>query len=65
MTGQNSQDLRKPEMNYHTATDEIIKESGGQGPKCPYCGGTMFPEDDHGRFTCRCQLLGGGRRRNR
>ena len=65
MIGQNRieppQDLREPGMNYHTATDEILAKLGGHGPKCPHCGGEMSPVDDHGRFTCMCQILGGNR----
>lgn len=53
------QDLREPGMNYHTATDEILKRRGRHGPRCPNCGKEMFPIDDHGRFSCRCQSLGG------
>jgi hypothetical protein len=55
-------DLREPGMNYWTATDEILAQHGGHGPKCPNCGQEMFPEDDHGRFTCMCQIFGGKRR---
>lgn len=45
-------------MNYWTATAEYLKEHG-EGPECPDCGKTMFPQDDHGRFTCFCSLGGG------
>ncbi|HRY82242.1 MAG TPA: hypothetical protein P5232_00840 [Candidatus Moranbacteria bacterium] len=38
--------------NYWIATDQIKKRLGGKNPKCPTCGGEMFPQDDHGRFTC-------------
>ena len=63
MNEQNGQDLREPGMDYWTATDEITRQNGGQGPKCPRCHQVMFPADEHGRFTCMCQLLGGRRRR--
>lgn len=58
-----SLDLREPGMNYYTATDEILAKRGGRGPKCPDCGREMFPEDDHGRFICACQILGLGKRK--
>jgi uncharacterized OB-fold protein len=54
------QDLREPGMNYHTATNEVLRKRGGNRPKCPNCGREMFPIDDHGRFDCRCR--GQGRR---
>lgn len=40
-------------MGYWTATDDYLR-THGQGPKCPDCGATMFPQDDHGRFMCFC-----------
>lgn len=42
--------------NYWGATDEIMAE--GNTPTCPHCGEKMFPEDDHGRFTCFCRGIG-------
>ncbi len=41
-------------MNYWTATDEIIMANGGHNPVCSECGGEMYAEDDHGRFSCGC-----------
>lgn len=41
--------------------DEVISDSVYDGQKCPYCGSVMFPADDHGRYTCICQILGGDR----
>lgn len=43
-------------MGYWDATDRFLSKHG-RGPKCPSCGSEMFPEDDHGRFSCIC---GGG-----
>lgn len=48
-------------MGYWDATDQYLNSHGGSGPKCPSCGAEMFPQDDHGRFTCFCSL---GRGRN-
>lgn len=42
-------------MGYWDATDQIMNANGGRGPACPYCGKTMSPADDHGRFICTCQ----------
>jgi hypothetical protein len=54
--------LTEPGMNYWTATDQVLAKNGGKGPRCPDCGGEMFPEDDHGRFTCMCRIMGRGKR---
>jgi len=40
-------------MGYWTETDDYLRRHGS-GPKCPSCGQTMFPQDDHGRFACFC-----------
>jgi len=45
-------------MGYWDATDEYMGRYG-RGPTCPRCGQEMFPQDDHGRFTCFCNLGGG------
>ena len=42
-------------MGYWDATDGYLKRHG-RGPICPRCGARMFPQDDHGRFTCFCSL---------
>ena len=42
-------------MGYWDETDLYLRRHGG-GPKCPSCGQTMFPADDHGRFKCFCRL---------
>jgi len=42
------------QRSYWGATDEILADEGA--PTCPNCGNPMFPEDDHGRFTCFCTL---------
>ena len=44
-------------MGYWDATDEYLGRHG-RGPTCPWCGEEMFPQDDHGRFTCFCNLGG-------
>lgn len=41
--------------DYYSGTDDYLR-SHGRGPTCPRCGGEMFPSDDHGRFTCLCNL---------
>lgn len=43
-------------MEYMDATDQYMSQHS-RGPTCPSCGKEMFPEDDHGRFSCFC---GGG-----
>lgn len=45
-------------MGYWDATDRYLSRHG-RGPNCPSCGQEMFPQDDHGRFTCFCNLSGG------
>lgn len=45
-------------MGYWDETDQYISRHG-RGPECPRCGEEMFPQDDHGRFTCFCNLGGG------
>mgnify|MGYP001590173662 FL=1 len=40
-------------MSYWDVTDRYMREHGGP-PTCPACGHRMFPEDDHGRFSCFC-----------
>ena len=40
--------------SYWGETDRILKEEGA--PNCPRCGKKMFPQDDHGRFTCFCSF---------
>lgn len=42
-------------MGYWDATNQYLNQHG-RGPTCPHCGATMFPQDDHGRFTCFCNL---------
>lgn len=39
-------------MSYWDETDRYVRQNGN--PRCPGCGAEMFPEDDHGRFTCVC-----------
>ncbi|MFA5070163.1 MAG: hypothetical protein WC528_02675 [Patescibacteria group bacterium] len=34
------------------ANDEVAGQSSG--PRCPKCGRTMFPADEHGRQACLC-----------
>jgi hypothetical protein len=51
-------DLSKPGMNYWSATDEILAESGGNFPTCSVCHTEMYPIDDHGRFACACPSMG-------
>lgn len=46
-------------MGYWDATDRYLSSHGGQGPICPKCGERMFPQDDHGRFTCPCSIGSG------
>lgn len=43
-------------MSYWDETYRYLNSHGGCGPICPNCGDPMFPEDDHGRFTCFCDL---------
>ncbi len=45
-------------MGYWDATRQYLSRHG-RGPNCPFCGKEMFPQDDHGRFTCFCNLGGG------
>ncbi len=45
-------------MGYWDETDQYMRRHG-RGPTCPRCGAEMFPQDDHGRFTCLCSLSGG------
>jgi len=45
-------------MGYWDATDEYLGRHG-RGPTCSQCGAEMFPQDDHGRFTCFCNLGNG------
>lgn len=45
-------------MDYWTATDEY-KRTHRRGPICQFCGQEMFPQDDHGRYTCLCNLGSG------
>lgn len=40
-------------FSYWGETDRMIRE--GEVPYCDYCGEKMFPEDDHGRFSCFCE----------
>ena len=42
-------------MSYWDETDQYLSQHG-HGPKCPRCGKEMFPADDHGRFSCLCNL---------
>lgn len=44
-------------MGYWDATDNYLSSHGGRGPTCPVCGQTMLAADDHGRFTCFCDLF--------
>lgn len=41
-------------MGYWDKTAKMI--ASGQVPNCPKCGKKMFPQDDHGRFTCFCLI---------
>ncbi|EKD24052.1 MAG: hypothetical protein ACD_81C00119G0001 [uncultured bacterium] len=41
-------------MSYWDATDRVLRENGGKGPPCGFCGREKFPIDDHGRFGCFC-----------
>jgi hypothetical protein len=43
-------------MSYWDETDQYLHRHGGRAPACPRCGKEMFPEDDHGRFKCLCNL---------
>lgn len=45
-------------MEYHDATAQYMRRHG-RGPNCSSCGKEMFPQDDHGRFTCFCNIGGG------
>jgi hypothetical protein len=51
---------RRCDMGYWDATDQYLIRHGGRAPTCPSCGQEMIAQDDHGRFTCLCDL-GGGR----
>lgn len=42
-------------MGYWDATYQYLQSHGGP-PTCPHCRKKMFPEDDHGRFTCFCDI---------
>lgn len=42
-------------MGYWDATYQYLQSHGG-APTCRSCGKKMFPEDDHGRFTCFCGI---------
>ena len=42
-------------MGYWDATTGYMKQHG-HGPTCPSCGEEMFPQDDHGRFACFCNM---------
>ena len=47
-------------LDYHGATDTIeasLARSGQTGPRCSTCGNPMTPCDDHGRYSCFCNLL--------
>ena len=46
-------------MGYWDATDQYLSSHGGCAPTCSSCGKKMFSQDDHGRFTCFCNLDGG------
>ena len=41
-------------MGYWDRTDEFLRNN--HAPTCPRCGEPMFPQDDHGAFTCFCSL---------
>lgn len=41
-------------MSYLNATNEYLREN--DAPTCSLCGAKMFPSDDHGNFTCFCNL---------
>lgn len=45
-------------MNYWSATNDYLNQNG-EPPTCPICKQKMFPQDDHGRFTCFCNIGGG------
>jgi hypothetical protein len=45
-------------MGYWDATDDYLNRHG-EPPTCPTCKQKMFPQDDHGRFTCFCNIGGG------
>ncbi len=46
-------------MGYWDATDQYLSSHGGCAPMCLSCGKNMFPQDDHSRFICFCNLGGG------
>lgn len=41
------------QKDYWNLTDKMLENN--ERPDCPYCGKPMFPEDDHGRFSCLCE----------